>query len=180
MLSQKQDVVGPVVIAPGATEQVVLKAPGNGSVKGVHVGDGARAVKLFVGKERFEVPADSGPSIKVDFPMKMGGLLMLTVENTSEEPGLYSVAFDLEIEEPDAVPPPKAALALRQALPSGDVTTTPEQHGVKPGANEIAAVFFRSELQALLSHMREGHPLTHVVKFGIIRRLDALLKPKKG
>jgi hypothetical protein len=200
MLSQKELTVGPVVIAPGAIEQVSCKAPSDALVTGAIVGPGAQPVTLFVGRERFDVPPrgerfdglDEGEAKPwvVEFPVKKDGLILLTVKNVSDEPKAFSVAFQLKVEAsaiekaPAAAAPlmrPARNAALTQALPA-EPKTTPADHGVEAGDNEVALVMFRNEVQVLLAYLRDNNQpgLPDYVKFGIIRRFDSTLNPPKS
>lgn len=200
MLTQKephmelrQITIGPVAIAPGAIEQISFPSPSDGAVKGAEVGPDARAVKLYVGRARFDVPLEGEWS--VDFPVKKGGLVMLSVQNVSDEPKLFSVAFHLEA-EPEEAPleeVPREEAPLEEAkpasvLPRPELTqtlppvsnTTPEDLGVTPGQNEVAIVLTRNEAQFLLEHLRTSTPLSDYVKFGIIRRMDPVVYPRES
>jgi len=100
---------------------------------------------------------------------------MLTVKNVSEEPGIFRVVFQLEVEGADAPSPEGVQEPLSQKLPP-DTTTTAADLGVRAGCNEIAAVFTRNEIQFLLESLRTGCSLFPDVKYSLIRRLDAVMK----
>lgn len=178
-----------MLIAPGDIAQLSFQMPDDGRIKTPVVGEGARMVKLWAGKEQSVCPlptvtdgVESTEPWNVDLPAKKGSYVILTVQNMLDEPAMFTAVFPLEVEIPEVAPPKTMApLGLTQRInPAEEPKSTLADHGIsKPGANEVGVLFMRNEAYFLINHLREGHSLPHDVKNTIVRRLDAVLKTKK-
>jgi hypothetical protein len=197
VLVQKRNVIevptDEAVIAPGAIEQLIVKPSMSGTLLAVAVGPKARIHKLFVGKQALDAPEDLS-AWRPNAMVKAGGFVILTVENLGDEPAVFRALLFIDAPNhkivvgppqapPPVVPPPPVVapvvnVPLTQALPPAPATT-PADHGVKPGLNEVAVTFMRNDAQGILSHLRSGSPLDANIKHAVIRRLDDVLKPKR-
>jgi hypothetical protein len=174
------------LIPPGEVVQLSVKAPTSGTLRAVMLGPGALGRKLYVGKERREVP-ENIVSWRPNVPVGGGKFLIITVENISEEPAIFQALFlieedpntrRVEIVEPESgepIAPPSVTAGLTQAMPP-EPKTTPADHGATPGGNEVAIVMMRNDASYLLSNLRYREPLPDNVRHGLIRRLDTVMK----
>lgn len=176
-LVTKQITIGPQAVGPGESAQISFSSPEDGRLKTPALGEGARPIKLWAGKET-SMPPEDGAEWEVDLPARKGGLIMLSIQNMLNEPALFSARFPLEVNAPEEAP--KAGDALTQRIPKeSELKTTPADHGLREGHNEVGVCFMRNEANFLIAHLREGHPLPPDVKNTVVRRLDAVLKVKK-
>jgi hypothetical protein len=191
-LSQKRNVfrvpTDEQVIAPGEIQQLMVKLDMGGTLLGLAVGPLAKPVKLFAGRGAYDVPDDVA-AWRPNLTVEAGKFIIVTVQNTGDEPAVFRALFFIDapnhkivVGTPQPVPPatnPLAApMGLTQALPPGP-TTTPADHGVKAGVNEIAMVVLRNDATFLLDHLRNNTNLPPNTKYTLIRRLDDVLKAKK-
>ena len=195
-LSQKRNVLRVVtekqLITPGQSQQLIIKSDMDGTILGVVLGPNAKGLKLFAGKAAVDVPEDV-TAWRPNIPIKVGNYVVLVVENTGDEPAIFSAMYLIDAPNHKVVvgtpqaPPPFAPETVADAPPQASLTavmppqskTTLADLGVKPGANEIGIVMLRNDATFLLDHLRNNTPLTPNVKFGLIRRLDDVLKAKK-
>lgn len=196
LLSQKpvnvlQVPTGAEIIPPGVTQQLIVKPGMTGTLLGIALGPSARAHKLYAGKLQVDVPEDV-TAWRPNLPVQAGGFVIITVENTGEEPAEFRALLFIDapnhqvvVGEPQAPPPLPAMTPPRPVAALGNVRSyveprsTAADHGVMPGGNEVAMVFIRNDVTSLLNHLRNNAPLDPNAKNAIVYRLDAALRTQR-